>query len=183
MDRHSEREPGKLGEDLRAFLQAEGADDAARSERALGGVFAALPAVEPRADFAARVMALIEAAPRRVARDLRPAFRYPLAAALVLVGLAAFYLLPAMVLLSTRVEAGSLWRAANGFWVASFERLASLSWVFQLCSQLLEAAFEIAASPPFLLFALGSAAVASVLSRWMWLLLAPSRRSSDAAFR
>lgn len=183
MDRLGEREAGSLGEDLRLFLQAEAAEDVARSERVLGGILAALPAASPRPDFADRVMALIEAAPRRVARDLKPAFRYPLAAALALVGLAVFYLLPAVVLLSARVEAGSLWRAANGFWVASFERLASLSWVFQLCRQLLEAVFEIAASPPFLFFALGSAAVASVLSRWMWLLLAPSRRSSDAAFR
>lgn len=183
MDRHTVREAGGLGAELRTFLQAEAAGDVARSERALGGIFAALPAVEPRRDFAARVMSLIETAPLRVARDLRPAFRYPLAAALALVGLAAFYLLPAAVLISTRVEAGSLWRAANGFWVGSFERLASLSWVFQLFSQLLEALFEIAASPPFLLFALGSAAVASVLSRWMWLLLEPSRRSSDAALR
>jgi hypothetical protein len=183
MERYRVPEAGGLRDDLRQFLRAEATDDVAKSEQALAGIFAALPAIEPRPDFAARVMALIEAAPRRVARDLRPAFRYPLAAALLLVGLAAFYLLPALLVLSSRVESGSFWRAANSFWVASFERLASLAWVFQLFSQLLEAVVEVVSSPPILIFAFGSAAVASVLWRWMWHLLEPSRRSSDAAMR
>lgn len=178
---------GELAAETRRFLAAEAADDAAAAERALGALFAALPASGPRADFAARVMARIEASPLRAlpraARDLPPALRLPLAAALALAGVAAFYALPALYLLFTRLEARSLVAAGAGFRAALEAQLAEWSFVPQLARQLAEALFEVLASPPVLLAVFLSALLATLLSRWLLILLGPARRSSDVAFR
>lgn len=182
---------GNLGGELRRFLAAEVAEDDAAAERALGGLFAALPGSEPRADFAARVMARIEASPLRAlpgalpraARDLPPALRLPLAAALALAGVAAFYVVPALYLLFARLEPGSLLAAGAGLGSAFETRLAEWSWLPQLASQLFDALFDVLASPPVLLVLFLSAALATLLSRWLLILLGPARRSSDVAFR
>lgn len=178
---------GELRRELRRFLAAEVAADDAAGERALGGLFAALPGSEPRADFAARLMARIEASPLRAvpraARDLPPALRLPLAAALALAGVAAFYVVPALYLLFARLEPGSLLAAGAGLGSAFETRLAEWSWLSQLASQLFDALFDVLASPPVLLVLFLSAALATLLSRWLLILLGPARRSSDVAFR
>lgn len=178
-----------LDGELHRFLAAEAAADDAAAERALGGLFAALPASEPRADFAARVMARIEASPLRAlpgalpwaARDLPPALRLPLAAALALAGVAAFYGVPALYLLLARLEPGSLIAAASGLGGSLAAWLGELAWVAQVGRQLLEALFEVLASPPVLLLVVASAALATLSSRWLFVLLEPARRSSDVA--
>lgn len=188
----------ELDHQLRRFLAAEAAPTVkttaepsaeVMAEQALGAIFALLPAPEPRPDFAARVMARIEALPWQARRlsappaDLAPSYRWPLAAALVLAGLATFFFLPAALLLLSRLGPGSLLEGTAGAWTFGIEVFARLAWVMQLARQLVAALVEVAASPPILLVALGSAALASVLSRWLWFLLEPARRSAHVAFR
>lgn len=179
-------QPGTLedpGAGLREFLRAEAADDGEAAEAALRSLFAALPPVEPGAGFAGRVMARIAAAPRVLARapaDLPRPFRWPLAAALFLSGIAAFYLLPAALLLASRLEPGGVLKLTAEFWSAAGERLAALAWIHQAVGQLLGALFEVAATPTFLLGAVATAALVTLLARWLFLLLEPSRRISDA---
>lgn len=178
---------GNLEGELRRFLAADAAEDDAAAERALGGLFAALEGPGPRADFAARVMARIEASPLRAmpraARDLPPALRLPLAAALLLAGVAAFYGAPALYLLLARLDPAALIATGAGLGPALEARLAEWAWIAQVGRQLTEALFEVLSSPPVLLFVMLSAALATLLSRWLLILLEPARRPSDVAYR
>lgn len=172
---------------LRVFLEADAADDAAGAEAALAALFAGLPPIAPGADFAGRLMARIAAAPGRLPRhfargprDLPRAFRWPLAAALAASGIASYFLLPGAILFLSRMGPGEVLKATAGMWAALGQKLASLAWVYQLGHQLLKALFEVAGSPPVLLAIVAAAALATLISRWLWVLLEPSRRTSDA---
>ncbi len=177
---------------LSRFLAAERANEDPAAEQALLEVFAALPAAEPRQDFAARVMARLEASPSLAALplswqgtlkgDLPRWLRLPTAASLVMAGLATLYLLPAAILLLTRVEPGKVLAGSAGLGVTAFESLAALRWIYGLCEQLISAIYEVFASPPFLLTALATMALATLLSRWLWRLLEPARRPSHATY-
>jgi len=175
----------RLAEELRRLQEADAADDEAAADQALGGLFAVLERPAPAADFAARVMARIEASPLRSlgslprARDLPRALRLPVAAALALAGVSAFYLLPLLLIVAPRLQPESLLRAAGAAFNSFGERLAGLAFVFQLGRQLFDALLVLLASPPGLLGFAGTILLAGVLSRWLWLLLDPARRSSD----
>lgn len=174
---------------LRRFLAAEATDDEPAAERALGQLFRSLPAVEPKPDFTARLMARIESSPRLVvararrARDLPRAFRLPLAAALLLAAFSVSYLLPAVLLLGSRLPPGSLIEAGASLWAELLIGLETWSWLGQSAHQLGSAIFEVLGSPPVLLAIALAATLTTLLSRWLWALLEPARRTTHVAFR
>jgi hypothetical protein len=171
---------------LHTWWAAEIADQEAEAERALLTLFQSLPEAVPSTDFVDRVLAgagLVAPATRfRTSTEtLDWRGRLSIAASLVLAGLAAAFLLPAVIGLTRFITASEVSATLiQGFssvlqWFAGF--LSALGFF----SQLSETLMLVVTTPPVALVLLVLASLATLAFRGLTELLRP-RRSSTHVF-
>jgi hypothetical protein len=131
------------------WLAAERDGRDAAAERALRGLFAALPPAVPAADFAGRVLAAA-GLPRRFGLD--PWWsRAAVAACLLLAGLASALVLPLVVSLTAIVAPGEAVGALIEGWVALASRVDELLSLWHVWARIVETVMLIASAPPVVL--------------------------------
>ena len=165
---------------LRAFWKAETAGRDAEAERALLTLFKALPQAVPPVDFADRVLTragigLVTA--RRTATELPWRLRTAIAASLFLAGLAAAFLLPAVIGLTQLVPAGEVMAALVQGFSTGLQWFAGLASVWRFLSQLSESLLLIITTPPVALVLLFGTALATFAYRGLTELLSPRRNA------
>ncbi len=158
------------------WLRAEGAE-AAGSERALRGVFRALPAPPLPAGFAERVL---------LAAGLRPRAATPLGWRLALAGAltlaaAAVATAPTIVVgLIGRITPGDLLRFAAGAVVETCQRLAEGLAVWRAAGSIGDTFAEVLSAPWILTVMLAATLLSAGGFRMLYGLLAVERRREDA---
>lgn len=171
---------------LRTWWNAETTGHEAEAERALLTLFKSLPEAVPSADFADRVLAGsgIEAGIGTPITELTTPFRslrarLAIASSLVLAGLAAAFLLPAVIGLTRLVTASEVIATIVQGFSALLQRLADLMSVWSFFSQLSETLMLVVTTPPVALVLMIWALQATLAFRGLTELLKP-RRSSHA---
>lgn len=159
---------------LRQWLSAEASADHGGAETSLFELFSTLPAVQPSAGFAGRVLAAsgIEAP--------RPAWgwasRLALAASLVLVAASSSVLLPvALELLGLLTPAEVVTSLVDGM-LAIGHRLEDILPLWQLATTLYRTLVQVVGSPPVLITLLAMTLLSATALRGL-MSLVPARRS------
>lgn len=163
---------------LRTFWNAETAGHEAEAERALFTLFKSLPEAIPPADFADRVLAragIGVAVARRTATHLNWRVRLAIAASLFLAGLAAAFLLPAVIGLSQLVSAGEVMAILVQGFSTGLQWFAGLASVWGFFSQLSESLVLVVTTPPVALVLVIWSLLASFAYRGLTELLSPRR--------
>ena len=155
------------------WLAAEHSGRDAEAERALTGMFSALPEVVPRAGFADRVLI--------GAGLLRPSVldsrwsRAAIAGSLLTVALALVWTLPAILGLTRLVAPGELAGLLVQGFVAAVSRVDELVTLWQIWTRIASTAMLVATSPPVVLTVLGLCVLSALTFRGLSELLSLER--------
>ena len=139
----------RLGRAYRRWLAAEELGRDARAERALRGLFAALPMPFPTAGFADRVLA---AAGLRASSAIYPWWiRVAIAASLLLAGLTSAYALPLVLGLTEVVAPGDVFAALVQGFLRLVRGIDELLALWRFCLLIIDTLLLIATAPPVVL--------------------------------
>ena len=145
------------------WLAAEKVGRDAAAERALRGLFMALPSTVPAADFADRVLAAVGRG-RRCGLDPRWT-RAAIAACLLLAALASTLVLPLFASLTALVAPGEAIGALVRGWVALASRVDELLSLWHVWARIVETVMLIATAPPVMLALLTLTVLSAVTFR------------------
>ncbi|MEM9594382.1 MAG: hypothetical protein AAGD06_08965 [Acidobacteriota bacterium] len=166
---------------LASWLAAERAGDDAVAEERLGQIFQGLPLTVPSEAFAARVLAGAGVARRGAARaaDLGRQLRPAVAFGLLSAGLASAFLLPLVARLLAEVDPGSTLAAFAGLFAWLTRGSVVVIEVGAALAGYVRMLWLVLTAPPILSTLLVTAAVSTLLIRWLLELLSFHRSASD----